>query len=96
MADGDQDASNGLIDGLTEAVDSIIAARAGAGSRLQELELSISRMLGMSMELELAVSGIEDVDFAEAIVELSSTQSIYEAALATTTSVLQLNLVSFL
>ncbi len=96
VADGDQDASNGLIDGLTEAVDSIIAARAGAGSRLQELELSISRMLGMSMELELAVSGIEDVDFAEAIVELSSTQSIYEAALATTTSVLQLNLVSFL
>lgn len=71
-------------------------ARATNGATASRLEAA-SRSLG---ELELAgatrLSGLEDVDMAKAIVDLSSRQSAYQSALRAGASVMNTSLMDFL
>lgn len=92
----DRDTARELIDSLSQAVDALINSRAGAGTQLQELQLADNRLLGISLDLEMAKADIEEADLSEAVLNLTASQIVYEAALATTTSVLRLNLASYL
>jgi flagellin-like hook-associated protein FlgL len=94
--EGDQDGANALIDSLSAAVAAVTSARASAGVQLQELELSAERLSTMTIDLEMARAGIEDADFAKAVTDLTTSQVVYQAALSTTTSVLNLNLTAYL
>ena len=90
------DAVHALLDGFESAVDAALAVRTDLGGRISELDLARLRHLDLSLELEDAISGLEDVDYAQAVIELTSSQNVYEAALATTQTVLSLGLIKYL
>ena len=92
----DPDAAASLLEELELAVDQLIASRSEAGVALREIELSQNRMQTLGMDLEMAISDIEDVDFAQAMMDLTTSQTVYQASLATSTSMMNLNLANFI
>jgi flagellar hook-associated protein 3 FlgL len=81
---------------VTEALPKVAEYRSQIGARQAALE-QINLGLGeMQLYLENQVSGIEDVDIAEAITRLSQDQMMLEATMATVARLSQLSLADYL
>jgi flagellar hook-associated protein 3 FlgL len=81
---------------LNEAIDHLETVRAQASAEYQRLELTDNHWGTYKVSVENMLSGIEDVDPAEVIVELQTLQTAYETSLATSAKIIQPNLMQFL
>lgn len=94
--------SNNLVDVqralamIDEDIGRVNFARAEVGARQQGLDVLQSRQATEEIELRDALSIEIDVDFAQAISDMSARQYAYEAALRTTATTLQQTLLSYL
>lgn len=92
-ADGEIDQSIAEIDGV---IDNVINAQADLGARMNRLELVENRLEQQEIVATGSLSANEDVNYAEAITNLITQQSIHQAALASGSRIIQPSLVDFL
>lgn len=91
--DGDMDASIGELDGV---IDNVINARADLGARMNRLELVENRLGQQEVIATATLSKNEDINYAEAITNLITQQSIHNAALSSGSKIIQPTLLDFL
>lgn len=85
-----------FIDKMDEQVSNVLRVRADVGARQNRLELTANRLDNDSVNFTKLMSGNEDVDMAETIMNLQNEENIYKAALAGGAKVIQPSLLDFL
>lgn len=68
----------------------------GCGARGSRLDLVSNRLSSQKSTFEILKSENEDVDLSEAVVQLTSAENTYEAALKATGKIMQVNLMDFI
>jgi flagellar hook-associated protein 3 FlgL len=81
---------------LSNALDQIKDVRAEAASTFIQLETTENQLANFKLNVEDMLSDTEDVDMAQAIVELQIQKTAYETSLATAAEILQRSLIDFL
>ena len=77
-------------------MEAMLGELAGVGTRYSQLEAAKAATLRTTAELKGQIAAVEDIDLAEALVELQSQEIAYQAALGATARVLQPSLLDFL
>jgi flagellar hook-associated protein 3 FlgL len=96
MDNNDKDALTGLLGDLDVTMDNLLRVRAGLGARMNRVDLTSDRLDDDNVNFTKLMSKNEDVDIAEAIMNLSNEENVYKASLATGAKVIQQSLVDFL
>ncbi|WP_152655250.1 flagellar hook-associated protein FlgL [Oceanobacillus sp. CFH 90083] len=81
---------------LDASIGSVLDARAEIGARMNRLELVENRLADQKIVTTKTLSDNEDVDFAEAITNLITQESLHRAALSAGSRIIQPSLVDFL
>lgn len=96
MESGDYDGISSLLEDLDLEVDNMLRVRAGLGARMNRVELTSNRLDDDNVNFTRLMSLNEDVDMAEAIMNLVNERSVYQASLSTSAKVIQESLVDYL
>ena len=96
LLSGDQAAVRGGLDKLQSAQSRVLSLSAKIGAKIQRLNTLSKRYEENVVNYTQMRSDAEDVDLAEAIMKFSSAQSVYNAALAAGSKVIQTSLIDFL
>ena len=81
---------------LDAARDQVVEARAETGVRLSELDVKSEDMKNFKNNVLNRISGVEDVDIAEAVMEMTQMQNAYEVTLNASAKFMQTSLMDFL
>jgi flagellar hook-associated protein 3 FlgL len=74
----------------------VIAARALNGARQNRLDAALSRLAEVEESTLKQLSDTEDADIAKTLIDFSSQQAAYQAALKAGASIVQASLMDFL
>ena len=96
MESGDQAQISSLLGEIDIEIDNLLRVRAGLGARMNRVELSSNRLDDDNVNFTRLMSLNEDVDMAEAIMNLNNEMNVYQASLATSAKVIQQSLVDYL
>ncbi|MEW6260172.1 MAG: flagellar hook-associated protein FlgL [Thermodesulfobacteriota bacterium] len=86
----------GYLGSVDQAMNQAIDARADIGVKLGRLDTTAGYWDSVQLNITQSLSNVEDVDMTEAIAQLNSWQTAYEASLAVSAKVFQQSLVDFL
>jgi flagellar hook-associated protein 3 FlgL len=92
----DSNAVRGCFDEVDSALDQVTSSLGKIGATIKGFNLASGRLESETVNLKALVSGIEDADLAEVMVNLQAEQYAYEAALGAASSILNTSLVNFL
>ncbi len=92
----DVDGIRTAMDELDDHFDHITNRISDVGSKIKRIEIKEKLYQDLEIESTQKLSLIEDADIAKAIVELKSKELAYQAALASSSKVMQLSLVDYL
>ncbi len=81
---------------LDAVMNSMKSALTDVGTRTNRIDAATTALAGSTLDTKSALSGIEDVDVASAIVDLQLQQVAYQASLGATAKVIQPSLLDFL
>jgi flagellar hook-associated protein 3 FlgL len=81
---------------LDVAINRMLTAAAGAGSRAARLESAAQNNLDRQLTLKTSLASVEEIDLPRTIMELNMSQTGYEAALSATAKAITPSLVDFL
>lgn len=95
-ADFDQDKINGILGDIDKIFDQVLAVRSEIGAKTNRLEMTEKRLSSENINFRNALSLNEDVDAAEAIMELKMAENVYMAAMSMGSRVIQSSLIDFL
>ena len=87
---------SGNLDRIDSVTESMKTSLADLGARYGRVEEAQTRLAGTTLDNKAALSDIENVDLAEATMDLQLQQVAYQASLGATARVLQPSLVDFL
>lgn len=90
-----EELSNTVISDINQAIDTNNSYMAEAGSKQNRLDFTTERLEAENESLEEILSSNEDVDIAEAITNYSTQQTVYQASLSVSASILQTSLVDY-
>ena len=90
------DLSGPVIGSLDSAVDHTLSQRAVLGARSNRLSIAQDRAFQNTINLTELLSRLEDVDWAEAVMNYETAVTVYEAALGTGAQVIQPTLLDYL
>ncbi len=93
---GDQEAVSDQLDSLDKISDNLLSERAVLGAKTNRLETALDRAEAYQLQLSELESRLEDTDYAEATIGLSTQQTVYESTLAVSAKIMQTNLIDFL
>lgn len=93
---GDVHAAEQAIGDLEADEAKVVRERAGAGSRLREMDSRLERIEDENLVTRDMLSRIEDTDFSSAVLEFQSLQTSLQASLQTTGQLLGISLFDFL
>lgn len=96
MYTGDVDAVSTLRQGLDESEDNILAGLGELGAIQLRIEASHTQQTVWKDNIERVVSSEADIDLADAMVQLSQASVAYEAALSSSSRILQLSILDYL
>lgn len=85
-----------LLGDIDNELNNLLRVRAGLGARMNRVELTAGRLDDDNVNFTKLMSKNEDVDIAEAIMNLMNEENVYKASLATGSRVIQPSLVDFL
>jgi flagellar hook-associated protein 3 FlgL len=92
----DHDAMDRLVAQLTTAVENTAGIRGTYGARARQV-ISLGQSLqNQTVDLTIRLSDLEDVDLAEAAMELSRAETVYNASLAVGTRIFERNLFDYI
>ena len=93
---GDNGAVGNMLDRIDNDMNNILRVRSGVGARMNRLELTANRLEDDFINFTTLMSKNEDVDIAEAIMNLMNEENVYRASLSAGARVIQPSLVDFL
>ncbi len=97
---GQLQGSPGALGGTLDRLDTVTAqmktAHAEVGTRYGRLESTLTQLNGTTLDNQSALSEVENVDMAKAVVDLQLQQVAYQASLGATAKVIQPSLLDFL
>lgn len=96
MNTNDKATLTGLLSNIDQNMDNLLRVRAGLGARMNRVELTSNRLDDDNVNFTKLMSKNEDVDIAEAIMNLNNEENVYKASLSTGARVIQQSLVDFL
>ena len=96
MEAGDHAQISSLLGEIDVEIDNMLRVRAGLGARMNRVELTSNRLDDDFVNFTRLMSLNEDVDMAEAIMNLNNEMNVYQASLATSARVIQQSLVDYL
>ena len=82
--------------GLADALDNVLTARSRAGSKLNELDNLESAGQDLELQFKQTLSSLQDLDYAQAISDISKQQVILDAAQQTFIKTIGLSLFNLL
>lgn len=85
-----------MLGDLDQLYEDVLAARADIGARQNRVELMTNRLALHETNVTKQLSENEDVDFAKAITEMITAESIHQAALSVGAKIIQQTLVDFI
>ena len=88
--------SGGVLEQLDEALDRVLQEVSDLGGKQNRIELAKERMLDLQLNLTKILSEEQDLDYAEAIMELKMEEFAYRTALSVGARIIQPTLVDFL
>lgn len=91
--------ANGIIDAgkkINESLQVSVDARADVGARMNRLELTKNRVEKNTANLEEALSLNDDAEYTETITRWTNAKTVYQAALQTGATTLQISLLNYL
>jgi len=88
--------SSGVLDDLDNALDNVLQQVSELGGKQNRVGLAKERMLDLKLNLTKILSEDQDLDYAEAIMELKMEEFAYRAALSVGARIIQPTLVDFL
>ena len=81
---------------IDSRLDAMLSQAAGVGARTNQLTVAQEGLTHKIMTLKSDISGVEDIDLAQTIIELQMQEVAYQAALGATSRVLQPSLLDYL
>jgi flagellar hook-associated protein 3 FlgL len=96
LINNDTDGIRSSLDGLTDDFEEISGKISDIGSKSGRMEIRENIIKNMKVLNTERLSLIEDADIAEAVIELKEKELAYQAALASSSKVMQLSLVDYL
>ena len=81
---------------IDAGMERLLTVAAANGARQNRVEAVENRLLDSNLELKSMLSKVEDIDYAEAIIKLTSEESVYQASLAASSKIIQPSLMDFL
>ncbi|TAA72223.1 flagellar hook-associated protein FlgL [Planococcus salinarum] len=84
------------LDAIDTGIDRLLKVSAEVGARTNRVESAENRMFDNTLQLKSRLSGITDIDMAEAITKLKSEDSVYQASLSASAKIIQPSLMDFL
>jgi len=96
LRSGDTAAMSGDLARLDENLDQLLGVRALNGARQNRLDAALSRMAQVEEATLKQLSETEDADIAKTLIELTSQQTAYQAALKAGANIMQTSLMDFL
>ncbi len=96
MESDDKDMLSSLLGDLDDELNNLLRVRAGLGARVNRVEFTAGRLEDDNISFTRLMSKNEDVDIAEAIMNLQNEENVYRASLATGARVIQPSLIDFL
>lgn len=93
---GDCSKVSARIADIDALLDNAIAVRSKVGASLSRLEAQNEALLNSKVTISELLSKTEDVDLAEAIVDLRTRENVYQAAIATASRIINVTLADFL
>ncbi|MCP4633584.1 MAG: flagellar hook-associated protein 3 [candidate division Zixibacteria bacterium] len=91
-----RDTSESVIDRLQGSQEQVLILRSQVGSRINRVESAYNRNLNQDVYTNKLLSEVEDADMLWAITELTTRETVYQAALSAASRVIQPSLVNFL
>lgn len=88
--------SGGALTAIDAALDTVLEARGSVGARVNRLESLTQRLGDERVNLEGMQAQLEDIDFTDTVVKLTSARNVHEAALGAAAKAMQPSLVDFL
>jgi flagellar hook-associated protein 3 FlgL len=89
----------GITQGITDMstdLDRLSGAAASEGARMNRINQASTMAANAQLSLKSSLSDVEDVDLAQATIDLQTQQTAYQAALAATSKTIQPSLLDFL
>lgn len=96
LDNGNSTAAGQILDKLDSQIDNFLGVRAEIGAKMNRLELTQNRLADVSVNLQTLQSKVEDVDAAEAMTNLKTSENVYQAALSIGAQIIKPSLVDFL
>ncbi len=96
LASGDATAISGDIGSVDTALSALNAASATAGAKANQATAATENLTRAQSDYQSSISSIEDVDLAQAAVQLQADQNTYQASLEATAKSFQYSLSDFL
>ncbi len=84
------------IDKIDSRMASMLSQSASVGARTNQLTVAQENLTNKIMTLKSDISGVEDIDLAQTLIELQMQEVAYQAALGATSRVLQPSLLDYL
>ena len=95
LQNDDIDAVNTVMTELDLHLESVSTTVSDVGSKMNRMEVKKNILADLSLSNTERLSEIEDVDFVEATMKLKAVEMAYQAALASSASIMELSLVDF-
>lgn len=92
---GDGTSISGHLTDIKNNLNNVIAIRSEVGSRIGTLETANSSLLDSQTSLSTLLSKTENVDLAQAILDLQTRQNMYQAAVSTASKILNMSLTNY-
>lgn len=96
LTSGDEAGMRAGLDALATRLTTVATVQAGVGAAYNRIEAAVESAKGQVVSLSASLSEIENTDLPKAMVDLKLQEVAYQAALASTSRVMQPSLVDFL
>lgn len=96
LENDDSDGVGAALGAIDDAFSTLLRWRSEVGARMNRLDLAEARYADDALNLKGLLSDKEDIDYAEAIMNLKQEENVYRAALATGARIIQPTLMDFL
>lgn len=96
LSSGDTESISGMITSIQDAQSAVLTLETKIGSSINRLDMTSSRYSTSELNYTEMRSNAEDADMAEAIMNLTTANTVYNAALAGGAQIIQTSLIDFL
>ncbi|WP_458121116.1 flagellar hook-associated protein FlgL [Paenibacillus sp. Z6-24] len=96
LTKGDHEAITKEISNIESRKDKMVTSRAEIGAKTNRVDLINNRLDDRRLNVTTLQARVEDADISDTLIRTTTAQTVYQAALQTSASVMQMSLVNFL